>query len=319
MKLLIVILNYRTAKLTIDCLQSIAAQTADRTDTSVVVLENGSGDNSAAELGDTIAARGWSSRVELILSGTNLGFTAGNNLAIRRALDSPDPPDYFLLLNSDTVMLPGAIDALVQFMDDHPDVGIAGSRLEYPSGEVQGSPFRFHTVASEFDRGVAFGPVSRMLARWTRYDPKPTSAAPAEWVAGASMVLRRETIRVAGLFDEAFFAYFEDMDYCRAAARKGWSTWYVPASRVVHIEGASSGIRSGPYASPPAYYFEGRRRFFRKNYGEIYASAADAALIAGCAAGLLYAMIRRREVRTAVLKLRDAWRHSVFAVGLREV
>jgi hypothetical protein len=104
-------------------------------------------------------------------------------------------------------------------------------------------------VASELDRSLAIGLFSRMLARSTRYHPKPSCATPVDWAAGASMMLRRETIRAVGLLDETFFAYFEDMDYCLAAAREGWRTWYVPASRIVHIKGASSGIRAGPYAS----------------------------------------------------------------------
>jgi hypothetical protein len=318
-KLLVIILNYKTARLTVDCLQSLAPQVATRPDAAAVVLENGSADDSAAQLQNAIAARGWPSWVDLIASARNLGFTAGNNLVMRRALESPDPPEYFLLLNSDTVALPGAIDALVQFMDQHPDAGIAGSRLEYPSGEVQGSPFRFHSVASELDRSLAIGLFSRALARSTRYDPKPSCATPVDWVAGASMMLRRETIRSAGLLDETFFAYFEDMDYCLAAARKGWRTWYVPASRIVHIEGASSGIRGGSYASPPLYYFQARRRYFRKNYGLFYAAMADAALISGCVVGLLYAIIRRREPRPSLVKLKDSLVHSVFAAGLRGV
>ena len=319
MKLLVIILNYKTATLTIDCLQSLAPQIATRPDAAAVVLENGSADDSAAQLQAAVAVRGWSSWVELITSATNLGFTAGNNLVIRRAMESQDPPEYFLLLNSDTVALPGAVDALVRFMEQHPDAGIAGSRLEYPSGEIQGSPFRFHSLASELDRSLVIGLFSRTLARSTRYDPKPSCAAPVDWVAGASMMLRRETIRAVGLLDEMFFAYFEDMDYCLAAARKGWQTWYVPASRMIHIEGASSGIRGGSRVSPPLYYFQARRRYFRKNYGLFYAAMADTALISGCVVGLFYAIIRRRELRLSLVKLRDSLVHSVFAAGLRNV
>ena len=161
MKLLVIILNYKTAMLTIDCLQSLAPQIATRPDAAAVVLENGSADDSAAQLQAAVAVRGWSSWVELITSSTNLGFTAGNNLVIRRAMESQDPPEYFLLLNSDTVALPGAVDALVRFMEQHPDAGIAGSRLEYPSGEIQGSPFRFHSLASELDRSLVIGLFSR--------------------------------------------------------------------------------------------------------------------------------------------------------------
>jgi len=297
----------------------LAPQIASRTDTAAVVVENGSGDGSSVQLQDAIAARGWSAWLELIAIAKNLGFSAGNNLVLRRTLESPDPPEYFLLLNSDTLPQPGAIDALVEFMDSHPAAGIAGSRLESPFGQVQGSPFRFHGIASEVDRGLSIGVVSRILARRIRYDPKPSTPVPVDWVAGASMILRREMIRAVGMLDEKFFAYFEDMDYCLAAARKGWQTWYVPASRVVHLEGASSGFRFSPSATPPDYYFAGRRQYFLKNHGPFWAAATDAALIAGCALGFFYAIIRRRGGRQSLSKLKDSLRHSFFAAGLRRL
>lgn len=316
MKLLVIILNHKTAALTLDCLQSLAPEIAGCPDASAVVLENGSADDSAERLQSAIATRGWSSWLELILSPRNLGFTAGNNLVVRRAIESPNPPEFLLLLNSDTVALPGAVNGLLQFMEGHPEAGIAGSRLEYPSGEIQGSPFRFHSLTSELDRSLAIGLFSRMVASFTRYDPKPSSATPVDWVAGASMMIRRETILDVGLLDEKFFAYFEDMDYCRAAARKDWRTWYVPASRIVHIEGASSGIRRGAYETPPLYYFQARRWYFRKNHGLFYAVMADAALISGCVVGILYATIRRRGLRLSFVKLKNSLVHSIFGAAL---
>ena len=319
MRLLVIILNHNTPALTLECLQSLAPEIAVRPDAGVVVLENGSTHDSAARLQSAIAADGWSSWVELMVSPKNLGFTAGNNLVIRHALECPKPPEFFLLLNSDTVVLPGALEALLGLLEQEPKAGIAGSRLEYPSGVIQGSPFRFHSIISELDRGLAIGLFSRMVASFTRYDPKPCCAAPVDWVAGASMLIRRETILDVGLLDEKYFAYFEDMDLCLAAARKGWQTWYVPASRIVHIEGASSGIRAEAHESTPLYYFHGRRWYFRKNHGLFYAAMADAALISGCAIGMLYAIIRRREPRFAFAKLKDSFLHSVFAAGLGRV
>jgi len=108
------------------------------------------------------------------------------------------------------------------------------------------------------------------------------------------------------------------MDYCLSARRKGWQTWYVPESRVVHLEGASSGIREGAKTLPPEYWFVARRRYFRKNYGLAYAALVDAALICGCMAGWFYAMIRRRSGSKAML-LKAAIRYSVFAAGFRNL
>ena len=314
MKLLAVILNYRTTALTIDCLRSLEPQIAGRGDARTVVVENGSGAGAEEELWAGIAKNGWSGWAELMPMPRNVGFTSGNNAAIGRALASADPPQYFLLLNSDTLLKAGAIDALIGFMDGRPRAGIAGSRLEYPDGRVQGTPFRFQGAASELDRGLEMGIASRLLTRWAARPPKPAAPAQVDWVAGASMMLRREMIDEIGLLDERFFAYFEDMDYCLSARRRGWETWYVPESRVIHLEGASSGIRADAEESPPEYWFEARRQYFRKNYGLAYAAWVDAALICGCAAGWFYAMIRRRPGAKALL-LKDAIRHSVFFAG----
>jgi GT2 family glycosyltransferase len=315
-KLLVIILNYKTTQLTIDCLRSLEAEIATRPDAAVVVVENGSEDGAEQRLREAIIDRGWNSWVELIPLDRNIGFTAGNNLVIRRALEASDPPEYFLLLNSDTVVLPGAVDALVRSLAERPRAGIAGSRLEYPTGSVQGSPFRFHGIVSELDRGLAIGIFSKVAAGWTMYRPKPSSAIPVDWVAGASMLIRREMVASIGLLDEGFFAYFEDMDYCRTAARHGWQTWYVPESRVIHIEGASSQIRPGPYLSPPAYWFAARRRYFRKNYGAVHVMLVDVIFIFGCSLGYIYSILRRRQAVPSLDKLKDAVRQSVFAAGL---
>ncbi len=318
MKLLVIILNYQTTRFTIDCLQSLEPEIAAQPEAAVVVVENGSGHEAEQDLRRVIAERAWDSWVELIPLDRNLGFTAGNNLPIRRAMESPDPPEYILMLNSDTVVLPGAIGALVHFMDQHPAAGIAGSRLEAPCGSAQGSPFRFHNIASELERGLAMGPFSRIVSGWTVYRQKPLQAAPVDWVAGASMILRSAMIANIGLLDERFFAYFEDMDYCLAARKRGWETWYVPQSRIVHFEGRSSGLRPDSDTRPPAYWFQARRRYFLKNCGVLYTVLTDGALIMACALGWFYAIIRRRNGRGALAKLRESIRHSVFVAGSRE-
>jgi N-acetylglucosaminyl-diphospho-decaprenol L-rhamnosyltransferase len=130
-------------------------------------------------------------------------------------------------------------------------------------------------------------------------------------------MLRSAIIAKIGLLDERFFAYFEDMDYCLAARRKGWETWYVPQSRIIHFEGASSGVRPDLDTRPPAYWFQARRRYFLKNGGMIYTILTDGALITGCAIGWFYAIIRRRNGGSPLVKLKDSIRHSVFVAGLR--
>ena len=151
MKLLVVIVNFRVAHLTIDCLRSITEEIGRVPDTHVAVCENGTGDDSAERIQQAIADNGWSSWCTLSAINPNLGFTGGNNVILREALRSVDPPQYVLLLNADTIIRPNAFKALVDFMDKHPSVGIAGSRLEDPDGKPQRSAFRFHSPLSEFE------------------------------------------------------------------------------------------------------------------------------------------------------------------------
>ena len=163
-----------------------------------------------------------------------------------------------LLLNADTVVKEHALDALVEFMDNHPKAGIAGSMLLSPDGEIQASPFRFPGIATELDRGLRLGIVSKLLSPWAVVLPKSNEACPVGWVAGASMILRRTMLEQIGLLDEGLYTYFDDTDICLRAQRADWETWYVPASKVIHLEGASTGIgESSGEATPPVLLVPG--------------------------------------------------------------
>ena len=229
---------------------------------------------------------GWDSWVDLTVIYPNRGFTGGNNAVIRPALESDDPPEYVLLLNADTIVKEHALDTLVAFMDDHPKVGIAGSMLLSPDGAIQASPFRFPGIATELDRGLRLGIVSKLLSPWAIVLPKPKEACRVDWAAGASMILRRTMLEQIGLLDEGLYTYFDDTDICLRARRAGWETWYVPESQVIHLEGASTGIASHLAKPRPSTRPIGTRRgtgIFMKNYGALYTALVDAAFITGYA------------------------------------
>lgn len=287
MSLLIVIVNYRSAPLAVDCLASLAPQIADVPGARVVLTDGASGDGSVEHLRDAIARHGWSTWVEFKPLERNGGFAYGNNAGIRPAFETPgrEPPRYVLLLNPDTIARPGALAALVAFMDAHPQVGIAGSRLEYEDGEQHDSRFRFPSILGEFEHGIRLGPVSRLLANYRAAPPLVLHDHPIDWVAGASMIVRREVFEAIGYLDEEYFLYYEEVDFCLRARRAGWPCWYVPASRVVHLVGRSSGLTNQrePARRRPRYWFESRRRYFAKNHGRLYAFAADLAFALGFA------------------------------------
>lgn len=278
-RLTVIILNYRTGKLTIDCLRSLVDEVAALPQTQVIIVDNNSGDGSVEQIQTAITAEAWESWVKLMPLDCNGGYAFGNNAAIRAAQAATPPPDYVLLLNPDTYIRPGAFRALVQFMDAHPKVGIAGSRLEDPDGTPQRSAFRFPTVLSEVESGLRLGLVTQLLSQWVVAPPAPETDGPTDWVAGASMIIRRKVFESVGLMDEKYFLYYEEVDFCLAAQRAGWLCWYVPESRVVHYVGQSSGVTDTKREPQrrPTYWFNSRRRFFVKNYGFGYALLSELA------------------------------------------
>ncbi len=281
-RLAVVIVNYRTAELVVDCLRSLEPEVAGIAGTRVVVVDNLSGDGSLERLGGAIAAGGWGSWAVVQAAPRNGGFSAGNNAGLRPLLQAADAPDWFLLLNPDTYVRPGALRALLDSAALQPRTGIVGSRLEDPDGTAQPSAFRFHRALTEFERELRLGLVARLLAPWATVMPVPTAASRVDWVSGASMLVRREVFESVGLLDEGYFLYYEEVDLCLRAARAGWECWQEPRSRVVHLVGRATGIDPSDVAQKiPTYVFESRHRYFVKSFGLAYAVLADLAWICG--------------------------------------
>ncbi|PSF34243.1 glycosyl transferase family 2 [Aphanothece hegewaldii CCALA 016] len=316
--LLIVIVNYRTPQLTIDCLKSLYPEVQAIPRTQVIVVDNNSGDRSVEQIQETINIQGWNNWVSILASNHNGGFAFGNNLAIRPILNSASLPAYFLLLNPDTIVLSGALTSLVTFMNEHPKVGIAGSRLESNDGTIQPSAFRFHSIASEFDRGLQLGIVTKLLSKWVVARAIPTTQCQTDWVSGASLIIRPEVFESVGLMDEDYFMYYEEVDFCLQAKKMGWSCWYVPESRVIHLVGQSSGVDQ-PNSTPkrlPQYWFDSRRRYFIKNHGWWYAALADFLWLFGFISWKIRSVLQRKPDLHPPYLLKDFWQNSVFVTRL---
>jgi GT2 family glycosyltransferase len=315
--LLVVIVNYRTSSLTIDCLHSLVGEVQSLPGTRVVVVDNASGDGSADKIGSAIATEGWGDWVSLLPSDHNGGYAFGNNVAIRPALQSPNPPPYFLLLNPDTQVRPGALNALLDFMQRHPDVGIAGSSFEEADGQPWPIAFRFPTVLSELNDGLRLGVVTKLLSNWVIVRQMTDEQCQVDWLPGASMMIRRQVFESVGLMDEEYFLYYEETDFCLQAKRAGWPCWYVPQSRVMHIAGQSTGVTERKVSPKrlPKYWFDSRRRFFVKNYGLLYAALADAAWLFGFVLWRWRRVIQRKLDSDPPALLWDFFRNSVFLKG----
>lgn len=290
-RLWIVIVNYRTPDLAIECLRSLAPEVPDLRGGRVIVIDNNSGDLSVEKLEAGITREGWSSWAEVMPLDRNGGFAFGNNAGIRRALVSPDRVAYVMLLNPDTIVRAGAIRALVDFMKAHPRAGIAGSLLENAEGGVDCSAHRIHSPLSELDSGARLGLLSRVLHRFVVSDLPRSEAHQCDWVSGASLIMRRAVLDDIGLMDEDYFLYFEEVDFCYRAERLGWQVWYVPQSRVMHLEGAATGIRAVAKRRPK-YWYDSRRRFFVKFYGVSGLVVTDLFWAMGRATFLLRRLLR---------------------------
>ncbi|HEV3028452.1 MAG TPA: glycosyltransferase family 2 protein [Planctomycetota bacterium] len=316
MKLTVVVLNWRTPALTIDCLRSLEPELAGLPSARVIVTDNASGDDSIERIGAAIRKNGWEPWAQLMPLPKNGGFSYGNNAAIRAGLAETPPVDAVLLLNPDTVVRPRAIQALVEFMARHPKVGLVGSRLENPDGTPQVSAFRFHSALGEFESTLGWSPVTKLLRRWViRMAPVP-EPCPVDWVAGASLLIRREVFESIGLLDERYFLYYEEVDFCLRARRAGWPCWYEPASRVVHLVGQATGVTNQSHRNRrPRYWFDSRRRYFVKNHGKLYASLTDGLWWIGLLARRIRCVAEKKHDSGPPWLLRDAISNGVFSRG----
>ena len=251
MKLSIVIVSWNTKDLLEACLHSIYTYPLEQP-FEVWVVDNKSKD-------DTVAmVRSQFPQVELIASEENLGFAGGNNRAIPHCQG-----EYILLLNPDTELKPDALNALVAFMDAHPEAGAAGSRLLNADGTLQPSCHPRPTLSREFwrmfylDAVVPYG--SYDMSKWQLDQPREVDV-----LMGASLLLRKSVLDKVGLLDEGYFMYSEEVDLCFRLQKAGWRLFWVPQSQVVHYWGQSA---KQVLAEMFLQLYRGKLRFFRKHYG----------------------------------------------------
>lgn len=312
----IIIVNYKIAPLTIQCLRSLVDERGVL-DLQVIVVDNDSQDGSVEMLSAAVESEGWSDWVSIIASNYNGGFSYGNNIAIRQFMKQEVVPKFICLLNPDTFIRMKAITSLVSFMKNNPTVGIAGSRIEGLNGGVQCSSFKFHSFLSEMKRGFGLSLLNKILKPWISSLNMPEKAEKTDWVSGASMMIRWDVITQIGLLDEAYFMYFEEADYCLQAARAGWECWYVPESRVVHYVGQSSGITNiqSMKKQMPQYWFDSRRRYFLKNHNALHVVLADLFWLVGFSIRRIRYFIQRKPSSFPNHLLCDSFKNSVFMRG----
>ena len=297
MRLLIVIVNYRTAELTIDCLRSLAPRCRP--------CPRAHASSSPTTPPATTRSSDWPPR-----SATTAGATGrrscrwrataasptGNNEAIRPALAGDAPADYVLLLNPDTVVRPGAVRRWSSSWTRTPTVGIAGSRLEDPDGTPQRSAFRFPGVMSELETARGSGSCRELLNRFVVAPPPPTEACEVGLGRRGEHDRPPGGVRGDRPARRAVLHVLRGGRLLPPREAAGWPCWYVPASRVVHLVGQSSGVtdEKKPKKRRPAYWFESRRRYFLLHSGRVGTFLADTFWVAGYALYKATVALRKR-------------------------
>lgn len=240
-RLSIVIVTYNSAPHIAGCLASLIEH-RPTIDHEILVVDNASTDGT----GSAVRQR-WSG-VRVIEAGRNLGFAAANNLGIRQSF-SP----LILLLNPDTIVPAGAIDALVAAIDRRPPVGIAGPKLVDANGRVELSWGHMMSPWAELRQRLVT-PWAESLARRER---------DVDWVSGACMLVRREAADAAGLMDERYFMYAEDVDFCAEVRRRGWKVLFTPTAHVIHLRGQSRATAS---TATERAYRQSQIAFYEKHH-----------------------------------------------------
>ncbi len=214
----------------LDCIASLY-QTVRNANFEIFVVDNASSDGSVEAIQQAFPS------VAVIANRANEGFARANNRALRLMQGR-----YAVLLNSDTLMKDGALEKLLTFMDSRPDAGMCGPQLLNADGSDQTSYGRFPTVLDEFTSKTLIRILAPRMYR-DRYKPahaKQSGPIPVDFIIGACMVARREAIALAGMLDEDYFFFYEEIDWCRRMGNAGWLVYHVPDARIVHFGGGST-------------------------------------------------------------------------------
>ena len=282
----VVIVNWNTKDLLRQCLTSIDAGLDAEHHADVWVVDNASHDGSAPMVQADFPA------VHLIANDDNKGFARANNQALELATGR-----HLLLLNSDCKVLDGAISALIRFLDDNAQAGIAGCRLLSADSNVQRSAWRtFPTLASVATNGLWLDklPVIKgRLAREERELAQAEQPTPVAHLLGACLLVRRAALDAAGLLDDTYFMYLEETDWCRRIGAQNFGVWYVPSCAIVHY-GQQSALLAPDKATGD--WCRSMCHFYRQTYAPRPGKMAllKAAIAASVTLRFLVSQVRRR-------------------------
>ena len=225
MKLSIIIVNLNTKKLTVECIESIYKQKL-KFGYEIIVTDNGSDDGSVEALKKIQKEK---KNFTAIFNDSNTGYGKANNQGLKIAKGK-----YKMLLNNDTVIHKNALESLIKFAENTSDAGVIGSRLLNMDGSLQSSCYHFPTAKNaikEYWLGKK--------GNFEKFAPKGKTSVTVDSVVGAAFLITPKAFKSVGMLDERYFAYFEDIDYCRQTWKKGLKVYYLPESVITHYHGAT--------------------------------------------------------------------------------
>lgn len=306
---LVVVVNYRTPAVTLECLESLARERGTVPHLRAIVVDNDSGDDSVSLLEEAIRLNGWTSWLSLVVSKTNLGFSGGNNLGIAAG----EPAGYVLLLNSDAVLHGGSLSRCLDVMAEHPRVGVVSCCLLNSDGTTQNVARRFPSPARvtcsvlglPWKWPRAFGWADTEDPGWDRR----AEARDVDWLGGAFLFIRAAAFDGHVRLDDDFFFYGEDVELCYRARKFGWSCRYDPGALVTHHGGASSDPSRMPSGERALHRWRARYLLQRKCYGVL-----AAAWVRGLDFSVLGAQLARASLRGAPEKERQELRGKLSQV-----
>lgn len=234
MNLSIIIVNYNQKDLLKICWQNIISAQI-KLSYEVIFVDNNSSDQSQKTI-EEILNQAPSVAVKIILNNRNLGLARAVNQGIATAQGQ-----YFLILNPDIIVLPGAIEKLYQFMEEHQRCAISGPQLLNPNKNVQDSAFRFPKWYTPILRRTFLGHLGKKyLNSYLMKDWDHQSVREVDWLLGAALMVQGLAIKQVGPMDERFFLYFEDTEWCRRFHRANWQVYYVAQAQMYHFYQRSS-------------------------------------------------------------------------------
>lgn len=299
----VIIVNYRTPEMLINCLSKMIA-TIDFNSVSICIVDNHSNDNSVNKLKAWLQDGGLTSRVSLICSPENGGFSAGNNIGIK-AISA----DYYLLLNSDAYIEQSSIEVLLRAFERSPQIGLVSPRLQWENGKPQESTFKFFHPITEFVQQAKTGIFSTLFKRFVVAEPVCDDARYVQWASFACIMISADCLKEVGLLDEGYFMYFEDVEYCYRAQKHNYKVFHEPFARAVHLRGGSSSVKANIAKRKrlPKYFYQSRTRFYYQKCGLIGLLSANVFWYLGRGVSLMRELTGRKDFAAIEKQWKDIW------------